>query len=603
VKNHLSLIRLTVFKNSFLVTVIIILLYFFIAKIYWNEEVTLRKSELQSAAANTGQLILENYPAIFAVKQDIPLNLPAKKEKINELLRAPLDMLSQQTKEIEIGFYDLELALAFFSGNSSVRLMDKISGQNPFQFFNGNQERRGVIVKSIPVSFNGETVGYSWAAINVSSILYDQWLRYWPIIIAAILLLLVILWAMRRSAVKIETSLNTFTKAIVDGQFDNPRVVKELPELQPVLDKLKNDLGSLQELNRKLEYSNDRLVTIMEGISDGLFSLDRNWCFSYLNDETKKTFGQPNKDLIGKNFWKICAGHIDHTTEAHLRKAMEENQQKHWNTKSLFDDKYYEYHTYPFAQGLTVFVRDVTNDRKRDLEMLRLERLNLIGQMAAGISHEIRNPLTTVRGFLQMLAAKSDSSKNKEYMDLMISEIDRTNEIITDFLSLSKVSSESMSLHNINKIITRVHPLLQADAFNSDKDIILELNEVPEVRVDDSEIRQLILNLVRNGLEETPEGGYVSIRTYFIKSDEEAGVVLAIQDQGKGIPKEIQDKLGTPFFTTKEKGTGLGLAISMGIASRHKAKFEYQTGEQGTTFFVVFPVPENENAKNGTGRH
>jgi signal transduction histidine kinase len=114
----------------------------------------------------------------------------------------------------------------------------------------------------------------------------------------------------------------------------------------------------------------------------------------------------------------------------------------------------------------------------------------------------------------------------------------------------------------------------------------LALGDVPDIDLNESEIRQLILNLVRNGLEETPESGQVYISTYL----QEECVVLSIQDEGKGIPQEVQEKMGTPFITTKETGTGLGLAISIGIARRHKAKFEFTTGMDGTTFYVKFPL-------------
>ncbi|MGI6451023.1 MAG: ATP-binding protein [Desulfitobacteriia bacterium] len=148
-------------------------------------------------------------------------------------------------------------------------------------------------------------------------------------------------------------------------------------------------------------------------------------------------------------------------------------------------------------------------------------------------------------------------------------------------------------MEDINEIITRIYPMLQADAFNDNKDVLTNLGVVPVLELNESEIRQLILNLVRNGLEETPPGGKVEISTY-LETDR---VVLAISDEGKGIPEEVQGKIGTPFMTTKETGTGLGLAISVGIARRHQAKFEFNTGQSGTTFYIKFPIPGKKNAE------
>ncbi len=217
-------------------------------------------------------------------------------------------------------------------------------------------------------------------------------------------------------------------------------------------------------------------------------------------------------------------------------------------------------------------------------EYARLEKLNLIGQLAAGISHEIRNPLTTIKGFLQLFSTRPEYTRDKENMALMVSEIDRANSIISDFLSLAKVNTGNAKTLNINEIIRGILPMLEVDAFNNNKQVVFEPTDVPDKIMNINEIKQLILNLVRNAIEVTPQGGTISISTYL----EEKKVVLAIKDQGNGIPAEIQDKVGTPFFTTKETGTGLGLAISKGIARRNNAIIVFETGKNGTIFKTIF---------------
>lgn len=233
---------------------------------------------------------------------------------------------------------------------------------------------------------------------------------------------------------------------------------------------------------------------------------------------------------------------------------------------------------------LQAIVRDITKDKQYENEMARLDRLNLIGQMAAGIGHEIRNPMTTVRGFLQMFKDKNNCIQFKDYFDLMIEELDRANLIITEFLSLAKNKPVELQLYNINSIMKALSPLITADAMNSSKDIVYEMEDVPDVMLNEKEIRQLILNFARNGLEAMLPGGRLTIRSY---TDGEE-VVLAVQDQGKGIDSGILKKIGTPFFTTKENGTGLGLATCYSIAARHNAKLDFKTGDSGTTFFVRF---------------
>ncbi|MFZ3172339.1 MAG: PAS domain S-box protein [Carboxydocellales bacterium] len=229
---------------------------------------------------------------------------------------------------------------------------------------------------------------------------------------------------------------------------------------------------------------------------------------------------------------------------------------------------------------------DITERKNFEREMLRLDRLNVVGQAAAGISHEIRNPLTTVRGFLQLLGGREGHSENKKYFEVMIEELDRANAIITKFLSLAKDKAVKKEVSNINTIIKAINPFLVADTVKIEKRIYFEYGEIPDLLLNEKEIRQLIINLIYNGLEAMSPGGKLFIKTY----TEDEAVVLAVQDQGTGIEPSILDKLGTPFLTTKDYGTGLGLAVSFGIAARHNAKINVETGPRGTTFYVHFAI-------------
>ncbi|KJR48456.1 Sporulation kinase [Desulfosporosinus sp. I2] len=229
--------------------------------------------------------------------------------------------------------------------------------------------------------------------------------------------------------------------------------------------------------------------------------------------------------------------------------------------------------------------REILENKRAEIEMAKLDRLNLIGEMAASISHEVRNPMTTVKGFLQLLRDKQES-KDKEYFDLMIEELDRANCILSEFLSISKNKPTMFELHSINDIVTSTLPLVQADAQANDKLLTVELNNVPDLQLDIQEIRQLLLNLVRNGLEAMSSGGHLRIKTFFTNSE----VVLVVSDEGKGIEQGILEKLGTPFFTTKEQGTGLGLAVCYGIISRHNGRISVETSPSGSTFNVYFEL-------------
>jgi len=229
--------------------------------------------------------------------------------------------------------------------------------------------------------------------------------------------------------------------------------------------------------------------------------------------------------------------------------------------------------------------QEILERKRAEIEMARLDRLNLIGEMAASISHEVRNPMTTVKGFLQLLKKKQES-KDQEFFDLMIEELDRANSILSEFLSISKNKPTMFERRNINDIVTATLPLIQADAQTNDKLLTVELNKVPDLQLDIQEIRQLLLNLARNGFEAMCSGGQLSIRTFSTNSE----VVLVVTDEGHGIEQSMLERLGTPFYTTKEQGTGLGLAVCYGIVSRHNGRINVETSPKGSSFYVYFEL-------------
>lgn len=221
---------------------------------------------------------------------------------------------------------------------------------------------------------------------------------------------------------------------------------------------------------------------------------------------------------------------------------------------------------------------------RMEKEIMRLEQLNIIGQMSAGIGHEVRNALTTVHGFLQILRNKEQDNKNKDYYEIMISEMERANNIISEFLVFANTRPVKFEKQNLNKLIEKMYPLIQSLALENDKDVHLDLHETPEILLNENEIRQMLLNLVTNGLEAIDPGEYVLISTHMC----DGKIQMSIKDQGKGIPPEILKKLGTPFMTTKSNGTGLGITICYKIAAHHNAKILIDTGSAGTVINIVF---------------
>jgi two-component system, sporulation sensor kinase E len=229
---------------------------------------------------------------------------------------------------------------------------------------------------------------------------------------------------------------------------------------------------------------------------------------------------------------------------------------------------------------------------KKDMEanIARLERLNLIGEMAASIGHEIRNPMTAVRGFIQLLNEQEYYAKDKAYFDLMIEELDRANLIISEYLGMAKDKIIDLQPQYLDQVVKAIYPMLEADANHKGININLDLTKTPMTLIDKNEIRQLILNMARNGVEAMSAGGTLTIGT----TTKDSEIILFIADQGHGLDSNLIENLGTPFLTTKDNGAGLGLAVCYSIAARHNAGIDFTTGSEGTTFYVRFPMLQEQ---------
>ena len=234
--------------------------------------------------------------------------------------------------------------------------------------------------------------------------------------------------------------------------------------------------------------------------------------------------------------------------------------------------------------ALEGIIRDITMRKNMEQMTAMIDRMNMVGNMAATVAHEIRNPMTTVHGYLQVMQTREKYRDDKDKFELMIAELDRANTIIREYLSLSRERVPNFKTCSLNNIIETLFPLIQADAISSKVNVHLDLGNIPELLLDENEIRQLLLNCVRNGIEAMPQGGNVIVRTILNDSN----IILSISDQGTGIPPHLLEKLGTPFITTKDSGTGLGLPLCYQIAKRHNATIKFDTGEEGTTVFICF---------------
>lgn len=227
---------------------------------------------------------------------------------------------------------------------------------------------------------------------------------------------------------------------------------------------------------------------------------------------------------------------------------------------------------------------------KREEHMLRSEKLRVVGELASGMAHEIRNPLTTIKGFLQL--SKAGHFNIEPWYGLIMDEINRMSMLTAEFLQFSKPHVSQYRVHSIDQCIQRVISLLDSEVSRLGHQIVFEHEDEPlNMLMDQDKMLQLLLNLVKNALEAMPEQGVVTIRLY--SSEERA--VIEVADTGLGIPETDLDKIFLPFYTTKDSGTGLGLSICHKIVQDHEGTIEVESeAAKGTKFTITLPLAEHQ---------
>lgn len=268
--------------------------------------------------------------------------------------------------------------------------------------------------------------------------------------------------------------------------------------------------------------------------------------------------------------------------------------------------------TFPFV-ALYFLTAIITDWFRETIEKLRLqicenerlcqkarqmEKLALAGEIAAGIAHEIRNPLTVIQGYIQLLQkSAAENSHDHEIYMLILEEIQRTNTIISDFLRFSRPNQPHVSMVQINELVESAAALLYGETLR--KNVRFHFypdRALPPLSLDKDQIIQVFLNLFTNALQAMPSGGSLSVLTMFDKKRNQA--LIHINDTGHGIAPANLGKIFTPFFTTRDEGTGMGLSITHNIVTAHEGQIWVEsTPGQGSRFTICLPLTAETNSR------
>ncbi len=372
---------------------------------------------------------------------------------------------------------------------------------------------------------------------------------------------------------------------------DTAFVINAFQEITKQLKEKEKELHRLKALaEQRAENVESYNENILQCVTNGVMTFDRNCIVTTVNRAAEEMLGLGKEEIVGKNCRELftdgaIANILRETLEkkapsARMETTLERPAGRMWlgyNT-ALLTDRQGE------ALGIILSFSDLTEVKRLQEQMELRERLIALGEMSAGIAHELRNPMAVISGYLNLLAKKIDDSGKSVIKDIS-SEISGMNRIIGDLLTFARPAALNRINVSLKEIIEGcVESVLHAAATAERIRPILQADDVT-IKADEVLLRQAFTNLLQNAVEAMPEGGTLTIG---VRSDH--GVKITVRDTGAGIPPDQLQKIFLPFFTTKDRGVGLGLALVHKIVLSHGGRIEVESEEgKGTTFTVTLP--------------
>ncbi|MGW8457893.1 PAS domain-containing protein [Bacillus atrophaeus] len=354
------------------------------------------------------------------------------------------------------------------------------------------------------------------------------------------------------------------------------------------------DISSRKKFQTILQKSRERYQLLIQNSIDTI-AVIHNGKWVFMNESGISLFEAATyEDLIGKNIYD----HLHPCDHEDVKKRIQ-NIAEHKTDSEVMKQSWFTFQnrliytemvciptTFFGETAVQVILRDISERKQTEELMLKSEKLSIAGQLAAGIAHEIRNPLTAIKGFLQLM--KPTMEGNDHYFDIVFSELSRIELILSELLMLAKPQQHAYKEHlNLKKLISEVTALLETQA-NLNGIFIKTAFQRDSIFIngDQNQLKQVFINLIKNAVESMPDGGTVEIDT----TEDEHSVHVTIKDEGEGIPEKVLKRIGEPFLTTKEKGTGLGLMVTFNIIENHQGTIQVDSKpEKGTAFKISFP--------------
>lgn len=361
------------------------------------------------------------------------------------------------------------------------------------------------------------------------------------------------------------------------------------------------DITEQRQMQEKIARLGRLNALILDSVVDGIVGIDTEGYMQFCNPAVNRLSGYSMNELKADKFYHIVrtttpSGDLLTLEESAYYRALQSGVpqeetmmfQRKDGTLFLAESSVSPIRENERVIGAVIVIKDVTERQKSEYALLQSEKLGVLGQMAAGLAHEIRNPLTAIKGFTQLL--KENRSEKSAYEDIMLDELSRIESIVNEFLILSKPGHLVIQRLGIKNLLDSIVTVMKPEA--AMKNIELRTSYPSDdafIQCEGDRLKQVFMNLIKNALDASRYGGHIEIEMNVLLDT--SLIVVRVTDHGCGISGDEIMKLGQPFYTTKENGTGLGLAICNQIIRAHHGRLEIRsTVDVGTTFEVILPT-------------
>jgi len=352
---------------------------------------------------------------------------------------------------------------------------------------------------------------------------------------------------------------------------------------------------------------------LLETMGNAVISVDNNGIIKTFNRKSEEIFGKRREEALNKDCQEVLNLNIE--GECIFKKCLLERknidqeiilEEKGLNKKILEVNTSFLTGELGEITGVVAEIRDVTEIKNLNEEIARNKRLTALGKLSAGIAHEIRNPLSSIRGLAQFVYNSfSKTDERKEDLNTIIQEVDRLNKLVVQVLDYAKVKELNLTYFSINNLIHKMVELFKQEIRNKQIRFYLELSpDISQIQADEDQIRQILMNVIINAIQAISEKGEIKIKTEKCLIKGGSGLKLIIEDNGVGISEKDLNQIFDPFFSTTEQGSGFGLSIVYKLVEGHQGEIKVESKEgEGTKFIIYLPQKGGSNfAEDTSGR-